>query len=134
MRSYQFVLLLLLQIFILQSCINNRETASNGVVHIEDEIYDSIPYLPRLCKELQLKQQYIDIGNCKLYVEIEGEGIPIVLINGGPGGTHHCFHPWFSKLKKTHQIFLDDPKVFFSTVRKFTKNLSSVEESAAQSW
>ena len=34
----------------------------------------------------------------------------MVLINGGPGGTHHYFHPWFSKLKDTHQLIYYDQR------------------------
>jgi proline iminopeptidase len=39
----------------------------------------------------------VDIGDAKLYCEIEGKGTPIVLLSGGPGNSHHAFHPYFSR-------------------------------------
>lgn len=88
-----------------------KESVLDKKVHLEDTIYETVPDLPRLCDGLELLRKYIDIGQCKLYVEIEGKGdVPIVLINGGPGGTHHYFHPWFSKLKKEHQVIYYDQR------------------------
>jgi len=41
-------------------------------------------------------------------VKQEGQGIPLLLINGGPGGTHHVFHPYFSQAKNfAHMIYYD---------------------------
>nr|WP_298998759.1 alpha/beta hydrolase [uncultured Allomuricauda sp.] len=93
-----------------QETIDKRETVFDSVVFLSDTIYDSIPYLTRLCDELPLKKQKIKVNGCELYVETEGEGIPIVLINGGPGGTHHYFHPWFSSLKESHHIIYYDQR------------------------
>ena len=87
-----------------------RETVQDRRVHIEDSIHYSVPSLPMLCDELDYSSQYEDIGECKLHVEIKGEGIPIVLINGGPGGTHHTFHPWFSELEKKHRVIYYDQR------------------------
>lgn len=88
----------------------HKEIASDYIVHIEDSIHYSIPELPRLCNELELDNQSVNIGDCNLHVELEGEGIPIVLINGGPGGTHHCFHTHFSKIKNNHTIIYYDQR------------------------
>ena len=87
-----------------------KETMLDRIVHIEHGIYDTVPYLPRLCDSTASAKQYINIGDTKIYVETEGEGVPIVLINGGPGGTHHYFHPWFSALKKDHKIIYYDQR------------------------
>ena len=35
---------------------------------------------------------------CKLYFESEGEGTPVVIINGGPGAGHTVFLGWFDFL------------------------------------
>nr|WP_319512047.1 alpha/beta hydrolase [uncultured Draconibacterium sp.] len=51
-----------------------------------------------------------NIGDCKLYCETEGKGIPLVVINGGPGGTHHYFHPWFSKAAKYCKVIYYDQR------------------------
>ena len=87
-----------------------RESVLDSISHIEDSIYYQLDSLPMLCDELSMNKQFIDIGDCKLYCETEGQGIPMVLINGGPGGTHHCFHPWFSKVKEDCRIVYYDQR------------------------
>jgi proline iminopeptidase len=89
-----------------------RETVLDRVVHVEKEIVKEIPRVPPLCEELKMAGQRIDVGGCKLYCEIEGEGegVPLVLINGGPGGTHHYFHPWFARAKKFAKIVYYDQR------------------------
>jgi proline iminopeptidase len=89
---------------------NKRESVLDRVEHIETELKTEIPNLPRLCDQLDLKIQRINVGDAELYVEEEGKGIPLVLINGGPGGTHHGFHPWFSRLKKHARIIYYDQR------------------------
>ncbi|MCP4149757.1 MAG: alpha/beta hydrolase, partial [bacterium] len=85
-----------------------KESILDHVVHIEPELLTKIPRVPRKCDLLKLVKQRIDVGGAALYVEEEGNGKPIVLINGGPGGTHHYFHPWFSRLKdKARVIYYD---------------------------
>jgi proline iminopeptidase len=73
-----------------------RETVLDRVVHLETNIME-IPDVPPLCDSFKGRKQKINIGDCELYCETEGQGLPIVLINGGPGGTHHGFHPDFSR-------------------------------------
>jgi proline iminopeptidase len=72
------------------------ESILDGVVHIEPELITEIPDTPRWCERLGLESHRIDVGGAELFVEEEGEGTPLVLLNGGPGGTHHYFHPWFA--------------------------------------
>ena len=76
---------------------SERETVLDRKVHIEKDWVLDIPNAPRLCDTLNLKKQKVNIGNCELYCEEEGSGMPIVLLHGGPGATHHCFHPAFSR-------------------------------------
>ncbi len=76
----------------------------------ENIIFD-IPYLPPLCVEIPDSQKgFVDVLEGKLYYEWEGNGIPLVLINGGPGGTHQCFHPYFSRLKDVARIIYYDQR------------------------
>ena len=113
MRELRFIIALSIVAIFNTSC-NKKETGkekvSDNIIHIEDSIHYSIPELARLCDELKLDIQKVNIGDCNLHVEIEGDGIPIVLINGGPGGTHHGFHPNFSKISKNHKIIYYDQR------------------------
>ncbi len=86
-----------------------RETIFDKVVNIPDKLILDISKLPPLCDEIfDLKKGFIDILDGKLYYEEEGRGIPLVLINGGPGGTHHDFHPCFSRARDfAHIIYYD---------------------------
>lgn len=72
-----------------------RESVLEGKESLSDDILYDIDSLPPLCDALCPEPRYVAIGDCALYCEVKGSGIPLVLINGGPGGTHHCFHPWF---------------------------------------
>jgi len=87
-----------------------RERAMDRVVHIEDGIFRDIPKVPRLCDSMEIRKEKVDVGGCNLYCEQEGEGIPLVLINGGPGGTHHCFHPHFSSFRDFARIIYYDQR------------------------
>ncbi|MBF0207736.1 MAG: alpha/beta hydrolase [Oligoflexia bacterium] len=76
----------------------------------------------------------------QIYYEEEGNsrGIPIVLINGGPGGTHHVFHPYFSKIKEyAHVIYYDqrgtgksaiDPTGRTYTIKQAIEDLESLRK------
>jgi proline iminopeptidase len=87
-----------------------RERAMDRIDHIEDGIIRDIPQVPRLCDSMAIQKGKIDIGGCNLYCEQEGEGVPLVLINGGPGGTHHCFHPHFLRVKDFARIIYYDQR------------------------
>lgn len=87
-----------------------RERAMDRIVHIEKGFIYEIPHVPRLCDSMAIQKEKIDIGGCNLYVEQEGDGVPLVLINGGPGGTHHCFHPHFSRAKDFARIIYYDQR------------------------
>jgi proline iminopeptidase len=87
-----------------------RESIFDGVVHIETGVLTEIPATPRLEEGLSLTVRRIDVGGAELYVEEEGSGTPIVLINGGPGGTHHYFHPWFGRASKYARVIYYDQR------------------------
>ena len=95
----------------LPGCREKRETIFDRVVSIPKELVLDVPYLPPLCDELSgLKKGFVDIPGGKLYYEEEGYGVPLVLINGGPGGTHHGFHPYFSQLKDCARVIYYDQR------------------------
>jgi len=88
-----------------------RETIFDKVVTIPKELVLDVPYLPPFCDEIKdLKKGYVDVKDGKLYYEEEGQGIPMVLINGGPGGTHHVFHPYFSRIADVARVIYYDQR------------------------
>ncbi len=76
-----------------------EQGASQGVEIVK------IPDIPKLCDSFQGDKGKVDIGDCSLYLESEpGTGKhPLVLLHGGPGGTHHDFHPHFSHATSSFQ-------------------------------
>lgn len=98
---------------LIQSCQEKgakRECVLDHISHLEDSICYHIDSLPRLCDVLGVKGRLVDIGDCRLYCEVQGSGIPMVVINGGPGGTHHYFHPWFAKAENYCKVIYYDQR------------------------
>jgi len=87
-----------------------RETVLDRKIHIEKDLILDIPYVPCYCDTLNIKKSRINIGDCELYVEMEGKGMPLILIHGGPGATHHYFHPFFSQARDFAQIIYYDQR------------------------
>lgn len=104
------LILLFIPVVQLQAQDIKRESILDNISHVEDSIIYKIDSLPMLCVELGMKGQFSNIGDCKLYYEERGEGAPLVVINGGPGGTHHCFHPWFEKAESFAKVIYYDQR------------------------
>jgi proline iminopeptidase len=121
-RYTRYTLVLGLILFFVISCskskepdlpemdLGGRESILERNVSIEPELITDIPHMERWCDRLELKKHRINVGDAELYVEGEGKGMPLVLINGGPGGTHHYFHPWFSKAKNYARVIYYDQR------------------------
>lgn len=87
-----------------------RETVLDRKVHIEPDLILDIPKVSRLCDEMDIWKRHVHIGDCSLYCEQEGKGMPMVLVNGGPGATHHGFHPHFSRAKDFVRLIYYDQR------------------------
>jgi proline iminopeptidase len=86
-----------------------RETILDKVISIPEKLVLDIPKIPPLCDSMSgLKKDLIPVDGGMLYYEEEGQGVPLILLNPGPGGSHHCFHPHFSCLKDTMRIIYYD--------------------------
>ena len=93
-----------------KSVKEEKETFLDRKVHIEKELITDIPQVTRWCDRLELIKRRVNVGDCQLYMEEEGQGIPLVLINGGPGATHHYFHLHFSRAKEFARVIYYDQR------------------------
>jgi len=108
-----FLVLILVAGIALFACrCNHRETIFDRVICTPKKFVLDIPKPLPLCDEIKdLKKGFIDVPNGgRLYYEEEGSGIPLVLLHGGPGGTHHVFHPYFSQMKNVARIIYYDQR------------------------
>ena len=88
-----------------------RESIFDRIVSIPKELVLDIPYLPPSCDDIPgLKKGLVAVNNGEIFYEEEGHGIPIVLISGGPGGTHHGFHPYFSQINDFARVIYYDQR------------------------
>jgi proline iminopeptidase len=88
----------------------SSETILDRRIRLEPQLILEVPGLPPWCDLLELHKQRVSVGDCELYCETEGAGLPLVLINGGPGGTHHDFHPAFSQAAAFAQVIYYDQR------------------------
>jgi proline iminopeptidase len=113
--SRSSVIALLLSINALSATVagaQERQSIFDRVVQVEETLVTEIPETPRWEEQLDLTVRHVDVGDAELYVEEEGAGadVPLVLINGGPGGTHHQFHPWFGRAAQFARVIYYDQR------------------------
>lgn len=51
---------------------------------------------------------YAQVNNAKLYFQVRGQGIPMLMMHGGPGLDHTYFLPWFDALCEQLEIIYYD--------------------------
>jgi len=93
-----------------QCAAQERESIFDRVVRLEDSVIARIPATPRLEERLGIQGRKVRVGDAELWVEEDGAGVPLVLINGGPGGTHHGFHPWFGQAAEFARVIYYDQR------------------------
>lgn len=106
-----------------------RESIFDHIVSIPEELVLDIPQLPPLCDEIKdLKKGYAAIKGGRLYYEEEGQGVPLVLISGGPGATHHNFHPYFSQIKDVARVIYYDQRGVGKSSKDDTGKMYTVKQ------
>lgn len=66
------------------------------------------PAVPNYDVPIHGHGQYVRTPQGRIYYEKEGQGSPVILVAGGPGGSHASFHPWFSRLAAEHTVIYFD--------------------------
>lgn len=116
-----------------------RECVLERRVSIPADLARPVPEVPPLCEVLGgLRRGHIPVEGGTLYYEEEGEGVPLVLISGGPGCTHHYFHPHFSAAAACARVIyydqrgtgqsLQDPSGESYTIRQAVADLEALRE------
>lgn len=109
MKNFSIVICSLLIVstqFISEAQIKG-ETIFDRKDHIIDSIME-VPMYPRYEEKLGINGRYELVDDVNLWVEQVGEGIPLVLISGGPGTSHHYFHPHFSRAASFSKLIYYD--------------------------
>ncbi|MBS9463507.1 alpha/beta hydrolase [Flagellimonas sp. 389] len=77
----------------------------NSVIYKNDL---PVPVVKRYEEILGITGRFELVGNVNLWVEEMGEGIPLVLVSGGPGTSSHYFHPHFLEASKFSRVIYYD--------------------------
>lgn len=112
----------------------SRETILDKKVNIPKDLENKllilhVPHLPPHCDKIpDNKKAFIPVKDGQLYYEEEGEGIPLVLINGGPGATHQAFHPYFSRAKEFARVIYYDQRGTGRSSKDETKRTYTINQ------
>lgn len=56
-----------------------------------------------------MREGFVDANGVLIYFKAIGRGTPLVILHGGPGGTHDCFLPYLLPLARRNRlIFIDE--------------------------
>ncbi|MEM9076206.1 MAG: alpha/beta hydrolase [Bacteroidota bacterium] len=77
----------------------------NSVVYPDDL---PVPEVKRYEEILGITGRLETVGNVNLWVEEIGEGVPLVLVSGGPGTGLHYFHPHFLQASRFSKVVYYD--------------------------
>lgn len=105
---HKTVLLVVTCCCLLQVVIGQKtETIFDRKAHLSDKVLP-VPEIARLEESLDITGRYEWVNGINLWVERQGQGIPLVLVSGGPGTSHHYFHPHFQEATKFSEVIFYD--------------------------
>lgn len=91
------------------SCRQKRATIFDRPVKIVDTLR-AVPAVERWERELGLEGRRVRAGEVEIWVEEAGAGVPLVLLSGGPGTSHHYFHPDLFPAAAFSRLIWFDPR------------------------
>ncbi|WP_350285825.1 alpha/beta hydrolase [uncultured Croceitalea sp.] len=77
----------------------------NSVIYKNDL---PVPVVQRYEEILGITGRFELVGDVNLWIEEIGEGVPLVLVSGGPGTSLHYFHPHFLEASKFSRVIYYD--------------------------
>jgi len=63
---------------------------------------------PALAAPNHLDGRFVEVLGQRLWVEVAGEGEPLIVVAGGGGGSHDYFHPWLDELARSFRLVYYD--------------------------
>jgi len=71
------------------------------------------------CDYDSTRKGFVEVANERIWVEVQGQGEPLVLVNAGPLFDHRLFHPHLSGLTDEYKlIYLDMPGRYMSAYQE----------------
>lgn len=83
------------------------ETIFDRKEHLSQELLE-VPAVARYEESLDMTGRFEWVRGINLWVERKGKGIPLVLVSGGPGTSHHYFHPHFQEATNFSEVIFYD--------------------------
>lgn len=91
--------------------VRPRETMCERKPYLEGRVVLDVPRVEPLCSVLPgLRPRRVEAGGIRLFVEEQGRGRPLVLLHGGPGASHHTFHPAFTRVDDDTRVIYYDQR------------------------
>ena len=96
-----------------------QETINKSSQKIKEKTADILQSAPQIPvpagllsgkhRKVRSDRGYFETNGARLYYEISGAGLPILLLHGNQQ-SHHVFHSYASKLQKSYQVILMDSR------------------------
>ena len=113
-KMKQEVVAIFISISLLQySCSNIEEVHDRGNVFNSEEVLikETLEVVSSERRDLNYEYEFISIDDSvSIYTIQKGKGIPIVLLNGGPGNSCHSFIPYFDRASEFSKVIYYDPR------------------------
>ena len=93
---------------------NDKETFANDNVSEKSELINT--------REVQIDSGFIKSGNANLFYKTIGQGKPIIVLHGGPGGYFNHDYPYLKDLSKNYKLIFFDQRGTGKSVCEINEN------------